>query len=387
MKGVFLSYKILPMMAGSWLIVAGAEGQAPIWSDEFDQVGAPNEAYWSYDLGDGGWGNNEIQTYTNDSANVRVEGGYLYITAQEQQLKGKRRSYTSARIKTQEKLTVRYGTIEARIKVPNLADGLWPAFWTLGRDFPEVGWPACGELDVMEMGSQSAIAEGLVNRRVGSTAHWEHGGGYAGYGLTLDAATDLNNDFHVFRMEWTPDFVSTYLDGQQIWVIDISPGACTDCTEFHQPHFIILNMAVGGSYTGLFNYRDITATFPAEMLVDWVRIYDNGFTELSGSAIPGTEAHVEAINVGVSGRKRVRGTADVQVRDEKGDAVAGADVTVQFSGSFNETVTATTGGDGWAAFTTSGRVKSPGFQVCVTDLVHPSMAYVPVDNAEECANF
>ena len=222
-----------------------------LWSDEFNSGSAPDASVWSYDLGAGGWGNSELQEYTSDSANVRIENGHLVITAREQVLKGNRRKFTSARIKTEDKLTFQYGTIEARIMVPDLADGLWPAFWTLGNNFSSVGWPDSGELDVMEMGSASAIADGVVNRRVGSAAHWEHNGGNADYGLTYDSPTDLNGSFHTLRMEWTPDLISTYIDNNWIWSIDITSASCTDCTEFHQPHFIIFNLAVGGSYTHL----------------------------------------------------------------------------------------------------------------------------------------
>ena len=364
-----------------------ALAQDLIWSDEFNTGSQPNTGYWAYDLGGGGWGNNELQTYTDSPDNVRVEGGHLVITAQEVSLKGKRKSYTSARLKTQNKVTFKYGVLEARIQVPDLAEGLWPAFWTLGADFPVVGWPACGELDVMEMGSASALADGVVNRRVGSTAHWEHGGGYAGYGLTLDAGADLNDSFHTFRMEWDPLFVSTYLNGQLIWTMDISAGACTDCTEFHQPHFIIMNMAVGGSYTGLSSYRDIVGQFPREMRVDWVRIYANEWTEMGGSAFPGTEVLVGDISLGTSGRKRVRATADVLLLDDKGNPVSGALVTGEFSGSHNEVVSAQTDGSGSVSLITSSRAQNAAFSFCVTNVSHPSLVYTPASNVASCDTF
>ncbi len=266
------------LIAIASLMLAGNANAQLLWSDEFNSGDVPDPTIWSYDLGASGWGNQELQEYTNDPANVSVADGNLKIVVNRTQS-----GFTSGRIRTEDKLTFKYATLEARIRVPNLANGLWPAFWTLGNNFRQVGWPDCGELDVMEMGNSAAIAAGVVNRRVGSTAHWENNGGYAGYGLTLDAAADLNDDFHVFRMEWTPDAVTTYLDGEQIWVIDITPGSCTDCTEFHQPHFMILNVAVGGTYPGILSAGAITAPTPAEMLVDWVRIYDNGHTEVGGS--------------------------------------------------------------------------------------------------------
>jgi len=271
-----------------WLIT-GMPGVAfgdVIWSDEFDSGTALAPAVWSYDRGATGWGNKELQEYTSNSENVRIEGGNLVITVRET-INGEAGSqFTSARVRTEDKLTFKYGTIEARIKVPDLADGLWPAFWTLGNNFKLVGWPYCGELDIMEMGSSSAISAGVINRRVGSAAHWDNQGNWASFSRSLDSASDLDDDFHVFSMDWTPTRITTYIDGQQIWTYYIKTDGCADCSEFHQPHFIILNMAVGGTYTGLLNNNQITATTPGEMLVDYVRIMDNGFTELGGSSIP-----------------------------------------------------------------------------------------------------
>ena len=249
-----------------------------IWSDEFDSGSAPDSAVWSYDLGASGWGNNELQEYTSASQNVRIEGGTLIITAQKSES-----GFTSARIRTEDKLTFKYGKIEARIKVPDLADGLWPAFWTLGNNFSQVSWPFCGELDIMEMGSGASITQGVINRRVSSTAHWDNDGFYASYGLSVDTTSDLDDGFHIYSMNWTPEEVTTYIDGQQIWAIRIKEDTCTSCTEFHQPHFVILNMAVGGTYTGLLSADQITAATPAEMVIDYIRISDNGFTEMGGS--------------------------------------------------------------------------------------------------------
>jgi beta-glucanase (GH16 family) len=192
--------------------------------------------------------------------------------------------FTSARIRTQDKLLMRYGRIEARIKVPDLDRGLWPAFWTLGNSFSTVGWPDCGEIDIMEMGSYESILDNRTNRQVASTAHWENQGGHAFFGLSLVVNQDLTDDFHLFTLDWTPSLLTTYLDGQKIWEMDITPGSCTDCTEFHEPHFIILNVAVGGTYPQMRTIGAINAPLPAEMRVDYVRVYDTGFTEISGPA-------------------------------------------------------------------------------------------------------
>ncbi len=256
-----------------------------VWSDEFDSGTGPDPRYWTHDLGDNGWGNQELQYYTNSPGNARVETGELIVTARRSDGEAHAAPFSSARIRTQDKVTFKYGTVEARISVPNLADGLWPAFWTLGNSFSEVGWPACGEIDIMEMGSGDAIADGSVNRRVGSAAHWENGDSWASYPMFLDAEKNLAGDFHVFRMDWTPEAITTYLDGKQVWSMDIRPEQCSACSEFHQPHFLIMNMAVGGRYTGLLTEGEITAGLPAEMRVDYIRIIDNGHTVLGGSAI------------------------------------------------------------------------------------------------------
>ncbi len=359
-----------------------------LWSDEFNAGTSPDSAIWSYDLGAGGWGNSELQEYTNDPANVRVEGGHLIITALDEVLRGNRRNFTSARIKSEDKLTFQYGTIEARISVPDLADGLWPAFWTLGNNFSQVGWPDSGELDIMEMGSEAAIAAGVVNRRVSSTAHWEHNSGYAAYGLSYDSPTDLNDSFHTFRMEWTPGLISTYVDGNWIWSIDISSGSCTDCTEFHQPHFMIFNLAVGGSFTGQFRASDISAPMPAELRVDWVRISDNGFTVLGGSAIGGTGgefAHVDSITPGTTGGgPNKKATATVVVLDENGAAVDGASVTATFSGSHSEIITAATDANGVAQLVTTVKNRTAAFTVCVDDVARSGMTYDTAANVETC---
>lgn len=288
-KPVLAQLKFL--LLACWLAGTSTTALAEmIWSDEFNSGTALDSAVWSYDLGATGWGNQELQEYTNAAENVRVENGNLVITAIEAINGDSSSSFTSARVRTEDKLTFKYATIEARIKMPDLAGGLWPAFWTLGNNFSQVGWPDCGELDIVEMGSSASITKGLVNRWVGSTAHWERDGNHVQYGRSLVANSDLNNDFHTFKMEWTPSLVTTYLDGQEIWAIDITSESCSDCSEFHQPHFMILNMAIGGTYTGLLSSDQITATMPAEMLVDYVRIYDNGFTELGGSSKPESES-------------------------------------------------------------------------------------------------
>ena len=299
--------------------------EAPLlWSEEFNYNGPPDDAIWSYDLGGGGWGNNDLQVYTSDQENVFVEDDVLKITTRGE-VTEQGTTFTSARIKTENKFSFKYGTLEARIKPPNMDAGLWPAFWTMGADFPLLGWPAAGEIDIFEMGQGLAITQGLVNNRVVSAAHWDIVGQYATYARWYDSSMDLTQNFHTYRMEWTPTSIATYVDDDWIWEMDISESECPSCEAFHKPHFLLLNMAVGGGFTsggtsssssgvgsssssgssscygssssagvgssssGACPSRgpnDITAPLPAEMQVEWIRLYDNCHTSISTTTIP-----------------------------------------------------------------------------------------------------
>ncbi|KAL3937194.1 MAG: hypothetical protein SGBAC_007645 [Bacillariaceae sp.] len=256
-----------------------------VFAEEFNTGDQPNPNIWTYDLGDWGWGNAEIQRYTNTRENVQVANGKLVITAIR-----RGSEITSGRIKTLNKFTFKYGRVEASIKVPDLRNGLWPAFWTLGNNFPVIGWPKCGEIDIMEMGND-APGNPILNQRVGSAAHWFHDpDGRATYGLYLDAGEDLTRGFHTYSMEWTPSMIATFVDGKQIWAMDISTQQCPaeKCSEFHDFHFFLLNLAVGGTYTGgLLNVNQITAPFPARYEIDYVRLYANQWTEVGGPSAGG----------------------------------------------------------------------------------------------------
>lgn len=252
----------------------------PVWSEEFDSGTAPDSGIWTCDLGDGGWGNFELQTYTCDVENLRVENGNLVITA----LK-KGNHFTSARIKTEGKLSFQYGTVEARIQMPDVENGLWPALWALGSSFPTIGWPACGEIILAEMGVGGAVQDGAANRRIMSAAHWEQDEKHVTNGLTLDQTVDMDGSFHIYRMEWTPGEIRTFVDNVRIWTLDIS-----DIPQFHKPHFLLLNLAVGGDQTGACEPAGITAPFPAEYRVDYIRIFDNGQTVLGGSCMQRDES-------------------------------------------------------------------------------------------------
>jgi beta-glucanase (GH16 family) len=165
------------------------------------------------------------------------------------------------------------------VSFPDLAHGLWPAVWFLGEGFPQVPWPDCGEIDLVEMGSAGSIASGTVNRRVGSAAHWKANGQYAYYGLELEKSYNLNDgQFHNFTMTWTPFMIETFVDGQWIWAFDISNPQNFDGEEYHRPFSVVVNMAIGGAYTQIFSAQDVTTNFPAELKIESFRIYRNEYT-------------------------------------------------------------------------------------------------------------
>jgi beta-glucanase (GH16 family) len=257
--------------AGGAAATTGPTNWTLAWSDEFNAAdGTPVDATkWMHDLGGSGWGNQELEYYTDGTANAQQVGGNLVITATtagaaQQTCWNGACQYTSARLLTSGHYTTTYGKIEARIKTP-AGKGLWPAFWMLGDNISVVSWPTCGELDIMEtIGSDPATLHGSM-----------HGPGYSGASpLTastkLASGANLSDDFHTYSIEWAPDVVRFYLDSNLYETrtpADMPPGAIW---VYNRPFFIILNVAVGGQWPGS---PDATTTFPAQMLVDYVRVY------------------------------------------------------------------------------------------------------------------
>ncbi len=233
---------------------------ALVWSDEFDN-NELNLNKWTYDLGQGdwGWGNNELQFYTNNSANINVDSGYLHIIAKSQQFAGA--NYTSARIKTKDLYEFTYGKVEARIKIP-YGQGFWPAFWMLGSNIDDVSWPYCGEIDIMEHVNNENVIHG--------THHYDNNGhNYIGNSVVCDAS-----EFQVYSIEWTPYSIKWYLNGSIYFQNSIDPSSVSK-EEFHSPFFLLLNLAVGGLWPG---NPDSSTNFPGIMMVDYVRVYQNEFT-------------------------------------------------------------------------------------------------------------
>ncbi len=235
-----------------------------IWSDEFDYTGLPDPAKWNMETGGGGWGNNELQYYTDSINNASVDNGILTITAREEQYGGN--DYTSARINTQNKFDFKYGRIEARIKLP-FGQGLWPAFWMLGANYSSVGWPSCGEIDIMELvGGTVSGGDNTVH----ATLHWDNNGAHADYGESYSLPSGIfADDFHIFSVEWDDQEIKAFVDDTQYFVIDITDAGLS---EFHNDFFVILNLAVGGNWPGPPN---ASTTFPQTMEVDYVRVFQD----------------------------------------------------------------------------------------------------------------
>ncbi len=240
-----------------------------VWSDEFNGTSL-NRSNWTPEIGtgSGGWGNNELQYYTDRAQNVQVTGGNLVITAQKESYGGM--NYTSARIKTQDLKSFTYGKVEARIKLPS-GQGLWPAFWMLGSIISTVGWPKSGEIDIMERVN--------LNPYVNGTVHWD-AGGHAEFGR-VSGNLDFSQ-FHVYSIEWDSKYIRWFVDGQQFNEFYIENGT-GNTEEFQRPFFLLLNLAVGGNWPGSPNN---STPFPSQMLVDYVRVYqDTGASNVISDGI------------------------------------------------------------------------------------------------------
>ncbi len=240
---------------------ATPEGERPgwnlVWQDEFDGDTLDSQN-WKFDLGANGWGNGELEEYTDK--NVRVENGNLIIEARQEETA--RYGYSSARIKTQDLQAWQYGRVEARMKLPQ-GQGIWPAFWMLGNDIDKTTvWPNSGEIDIME----------FIGKEPNTIYNTVHGPGYSG-AKGIGSHTDLpqgtsQNDFHVYAIEWEPTEIRWYVDDTQTF--KVTKDDVSGEWVFDHPFFIILNVAVGGGWPG---YPDSTTLFPQQMLVDYVRVY------------------------------------------------------------------------------------------------------------------
>ncbi len=258
-----------PAFAGKWKLV---------WSDEFNQPGTPNPAKWNHETGF--VRNHEAQYYTPASAaNARVDHGMLIIEARKERFKnpaynpaakGTRNwqhgrefaAYTSASLTTQRLESWKYGRIEVRAKLPS-GRGVWPAIWMVGANAPRVGWPACGEIDIMEM---VGFEPGMVYAHVHMPYDIKHKID-CGRGIKVPGASD---SFHVYALEWNHDEMSFFVDGKKYYTYR-NPGTGADAWPFDHPEYLILNLAIGGSWGGAKGIDD--KIFPQQFCIDYVRVY------------------------------------------------------------------------------------------------------------------
>ncbi|MDR6846256.1 family 16 glycosylhydrolase [Flavobacterium granuli] len=225
-----------------------------IWADEFDVDGAPNSEKWSYDLGAGGWGNNEPQYYTKRLENSVVKDGVLKIHTIKENYLGS--TYTSARLQTSENFSLKYGKVVFRAKLPAQA-GTWPALWMLGSNISTVGWPACGEIDVMEhVGNQ-------LNKIFSTLHHPGHSGGN-GDGLTKMIST-ATSEFHTYTVDWRAETIKFYIDDTLFYTFTNNASL-----PFNQNFFLIINCAIGGDFGGAIDPNFTSSTFE----IDYVRVYN-----------------------------------------------------------------------------------------------------------------
>lgn len=239
-------------------VASAADNWKLVWSDEFNGAkgSAPAAKMWTHELGASGWGNQELENYTNSRENSFLDGeGHLVIRAIKTET-----GYTSARMKTQGHYAVKYGRVAARLKLPK-GQGIWPAFWMLGDDVATAGWPKCGEIDVME----------FIGKTPGTAYFTLHGPGYSGGGgLSKSAPVPAPEGFHTYGIEWAPESITFLLDDQPVRTLTPKDLPAGTKWVYDHPHFLLLNLAVGGGWPG---NPDATTVFPQDYVIDWVRVW------------------------------------------------------------------------------------------------------------------
>ena len=225
-----------------------------VWSDEFDAPGAPDPAKWGYDIGAGGWGNNELQYYTNRLDNAIISNGTLKIIAKRESFSGS--PFTSARLLSRGKFSFQFGRVDVRAKLP-AGVGTWPAIWMLGNNIGTVGWPACGEIDIMEH-------KGSELNKIYGTVHYPGNSGGNAIGGSRTVA-NVTTEFRVYSVEWNPQFIKFLIDD-----VEFFSFANNNTVPFNQPFFLLLNVAMGGTFGGTVDPAFNSGT----MEIDYVRVYN-----------------------------------------------------------------------------------------------------------------
>ncbi|MCM1376932.1 MAG: family 16 glycosylhydrolase [Clostridium sp.] len=342
-------------------------GYKLVWQDLFDE-GTINPLRWNIEVNGSGGGNNELQYYTNREENLRVgddgEGNScLIITARREKYKNK--EFTSGRLNTMNFVTFTHGKIEASIKLPTTNAGLWPAFWMMGNDYSQVGWPKCGETDILEMGHSDGMRAGTSDRYFNGAAHWGQGWPNASHAMNATKNYSLQDgQFHLYTLIWDENSYKMYVDLDKMPVqtpyfrMDITPNdpgnEWSAGNYFHKDNFIIFNLAIGGNFPGIHSAESITALNDengqqASMYVNYVKVYqlEDNASNTFFSAIPsdnlsvGSESSVSAISIehplsidNADNTVRSLHPADIEVFNMGGILVAGisASTSLDISG-------------------------------------------------------
>jgi beta-glucanase (GH16 family) len=285
MKNLYLSISLLIIS-----IFASAQDYKLMWEDNFDNPVLNETQHWTVEVNGDGGGNNEMQYYRRENISIEQHPSgvnCLVISAKRENFGGK--VVTSGRLVTRGNVSAKYGKMEARIKLPLSANGLWPAFWMMGDDYSKVGWPRCGEIDILEMGNTNGIARGTQDRYFNGACHW--GENWTYYAKDNTAAYSLQDDFHLFTMIWDESAIKMYLDldkypnNTPYFEMSIAGQRVAGQVSyyFHKPFGFLFNLAVGGNFTGITgnaNISKITALpvngTPVKMYIDYVRIYQKG---------------------------------------------------------------------------------------------------------------
>lgn len=337
----------LAMAASSQDGTGETDGYKLVWQDLFD-ANELNSQRWNIEVNGDGGGNNELQYYTDRAENVRLGddgkgNGCLILTAKKEVYGG--RQATSGRITSKNKIAFKHGKIEAAIKLPKTANGLWPAFWMMGNDYDQVGWPRCGETDIMEFGNATGIKNGTQDRYFNGACHWgQSWENHPNYARAVTYQYSLQDDeFHIYTLIWDEEKVAMYVDldkypdAEPYYIMTIPATNDTNSPGyyFHKENFILFNLAVGGNFPGIWDINQITALnesndYQASMYVNYVKIYQKGTADESSSFLDkgdmgdaGVEIVAAGLDMNYNGKMlNFSDKADVVVYDIAGKMVA-----------------------------------------------------------------